>query len=168
MCCLNVVNGLCAQYIENGLFGTLVVLCGKLYHKYFYIGKTKRFRDRLRKHITGLLYPHRVRPQPYMSFLTAHAGGYSISALARLTFVPIAQCSGNLDVFELEQHIINTEHPPPSMSRTCPCSLLTLGHLRRCAFIKCASSWWFLPGPPTIWLDLRIKVITGMHVLLGR
>ena len=141
MCCLNVVNGLCAQSIEKGLFGTLVALCGKLYHKYFYIGKkTKRFRDRLRKHITGVLYPHRVRPQPYMSFLTAHAGGYSISALARSTFVPIAQSSGNLDVFELEQHIINTEHPPPSMSRTCPCSLLTLGHLRRCAFIKCASS----------------------------
>ena len=113
MCCLNVVNGLCAQSIEKGLFGTLVALCGKLYHKYFYIGKkTKRFRDGLRKHITGLLYPHRVRPQPYMSLLTAHAGGYSISALARSTFVPIAQCSGNLDVFELEQHIINTEHQP--------------------------------------------------------
>ena len=46
MCCLKVVNGRCAQYIENGLFGTLVVLCGKMYHKYFYIEKTKRFRDR--------------------------------------------------------------------------------------------------------------------------
>ena len=29
MCCLNVVNGLCAQSIEKGLFGTLVALCGK-------------------------------------------------------------------------------------------------------------------------------------------
>lgn len=81
-------------------------------NRYFYIGKTVNFRERLRKHFIGFLRPDSARPQPYMNFLISLAGGCPAAALSGLIFVPIALCINADSALELEQHIINSEHPP--------------------------------------------------------
>ena len=81
------------------------------WHKYFYIGSTVNFRERLRQHFLGFLRPESASPQPYMAFLTSLAGGCPSLALSMLIFVPIALCSCSEDAFDLEQNLINAEHP---------------------------------------------------------
>ena len=90
----------------------VVYLIFSPWHKYFYIGKTVDFQQRVRRHLQGLLYPGNHKPQPYMTFLSTLFRGDRAAAAASLIFLPIAHAPNNADLIELERHIIDTVHPP--------------------------------------------------------